>query len=517
MGRRRDTLAHMPFDAYVRVSQVRGRTGASFISPEVQEDQIRRWAQYHDAQIGQVLTDLDQSGGTIDRPGFQQALERIETGHSQGIVVAKLDRFARSIHGAYEAIQRIDKAGGRFVSVADNFDLSTSQGRLMFNIMSSFAQFELDRTRDNWLVARQRAVERGVHIASRTPTGYVRADDGTLEPHPVDSKVIRKIFELRAAGGSWKAITDLLNAEGVSGPYKAAQWTTRAACHIIENRVYLGEARSGTFTNAEAHPPLVTRDLFDAAQRAHAEPASRVLDPMDPPLLTGLLRCAGCRHLLKPDKMTTRQGERVRIYRCRGKHSTGNCGSRVAVLASVIEPWVVANAMQLLGEIHATASQATQELDVAQAAIREAETELAAYRDNPKILAALGEDRFLEGLEPRVQAVEDAAATLTGLRMKLAPADIPPELAPEDVWAVLPISGRRRWLHALYDCVFLRSVGQVNVPVSDRALIFERGDGPPDLPRRGHRVPLAAFPWPDAPGGSGVEVREGRRDHPVGV
>lgn len=518
MGRRRDNLAGMAhFDGYVRVSQVRGREGAGFISPAVQEEQIRRWADYHDADISQVFTDLDKSGGTIDRPGFQQALERIETGQSQGIVVAKLDRFARSIHGAYEAIQRIDKAGGRFVSVADNFDLSTSQGRLMFNIMASFAQFELDRTRDNWLIARQRAVERGVHIASRTPTGYMRRNDGTLEPHPNDSRVIRKVFELRAAGGSWKAITDLLNREGVVGPYKAAQWTQRAACHIIENPVYLGEARSGSFTNAEAHEPLVTRDLFDAAQNARPEPASRTVDQMDPPLLTGLLRCAGCRHLLKPDKMTDRHDERIRIYRCRGKHSSGNCQARVAVLASVIEPWVEAEALRVLADRQATATESTAELGEALSALREAEGDLAAYRDNPKLIALLGEDRFIEGLEPRIAAVDFAQDAVDSLRARLTPVDIPGEIAPDELWASLDISDRRRLLHAMYDCVFLRSAGQANVPIADRALIFSRGDGPSNLPRRGHRVPLASLPWPDRPDGPGVASGEDVREDTVEV
>lgn len=503
------------FDGYVRVSQVRGREGAGFISPAVQEDQIRRWAEYHQADIGEIHTDLDKSGGTIDRPGFQDALRRIDTGSSQGIVVAKLDRFARSIHGAYEAIQRIDKAGGRFVSVADNFDLSTSQGRLMFNIMASFAQFELDRTRDNWLIARQRAVDRGIHIASRCPTGYIRGEDGVLKPHPTDAKVIREAFELKASGGSWKAIVDLMNAKGVVGPYKATQWTQRAVGHILSNRVYLGEARSGTFSNTTAHPPLVAVDVWEAAQRAQVEPASRTANPLDKPLLTGLLRCAGCRHLLKPDRMTNRQGDRVRIYRCRGKHSTGTCTARATVLASVIEPWIEKIAVTVLRDRQATASESTAELAEATAELHAAEAELSAYRDNPKLLTLLGEDGFLQGLEPRVQAAADAHDSVAQLRERLTPVDVPGEINPAELWTSLDISERRRLLHAMFDCAFLRSVGQANVPVADRAVVFERGDGPVDLPRRGHRVPLRPFAWPNSPDGAGVTIRKDVREHAI--
>lgn len=79
-----------------------------------------------------------------------RALARVEAGESDGIVVAKLDRFGRTLIDGLRHIERIQAAGGTFVSVADGFDLATDTGRLVLRIMLSLAEFELDRVRSNW-------------------------------------------------------------------------------------------------------------------------------------------------------------------------------------------------------------------------------------------------------------------------------------------------------------------------------------------------------------------------------
>src|SRR5215207_6471812 len=97
-------------DGYVRVSRVAGREGESFISPEVQRKKIEAWAELHEVQVGQWWEELDQSGRRRDRPMFQEALRRCEAGETGGMVVARLDRFARSAVDALEAIKRLNEA-----------------------------------------------------------------------------------------------------------------------------------------------------------------------------------------------------------------------------------------------------------------------------------------------------------------------------------------------------------------------------------------------------------------------
>src|SRR4051794_36042825 len=107
----------MLVDGYVRVSQVGGRGGDRFISPVLQREHIEGWARLHGCVIGQVFEEMDESGARADRPLLEKAITRVERGESLGIVVAKLDRFGRSLAHGLDAIERISAAGGTFVSV----------------------------------------------------------------------------------------------------------------------------------------------------------------------------------------------------------------------------------------------------------------------------------------------------------------------------------------------------------------------------------------------------------------
>lgn len=501
----------MRLDGYVRISRVGGREGDTFISPDVQRTRIAQWAALRGAQIIAWHEDLDQSGGKMQRPGLDEALERVRHGATDGIVVAKLDRFARTLIGALETIARIDEAGGQVVSVDEGIDPSTPAGKAMQRLVLVFAEWQLDVIREQWKVARQRAVQRGVHVASRVPTGYAKDEGGRLVPSP-DAPVIRSVFEAKAAGASWAELARILNDAGVVGPYGAKQWTTRAMSHMLTNRVYLGEARSGEFRNPDAHPVIVDRALFEAAQNARGGPAVRSDEPA---LLAGLLRCAGCRHAMKPDKMTLKDGSRARIYRCRGKHASGNCESRVAVLAHVIEPWVVERVFERYGDIEATGRQDTETASLV-AALEAAEAELAAYDDEQRV-SIIGPERFDAGLRKRAAAVAEAEAALAEAQSRTLPGGVSfAEL--ESTWPSLSVQQRQRFLKTVVDAIVLRGrIKGRHAPIGERALILWRGEMGDDWPRRGKRFALKPFVWPaDLPGGAGVQLGKDAEEATLG-
>src|SRR5262245_37697065 len=91
--------------AYIRVSQVRGRQGETFISTEVQREHIEAQARAGKHTVIDWIEDLDQPGSKDDRPGFQRALEAVEAGEADGIAVAKLNRFSRNVAGAAKALE----------------------------------------------------------------------------------------------------------------------------------------------------------------------------------------------------------------------------------------------------------------------------------------------------------------------------------------------------------------------------------------------------------------------------
>ncbi len=153
-------------DGYVRVSRVGGREGESFISPEVQRKKIEAWAGLHEVEVVQWWEELDQSGAKRDAADVSGGVARCERGETGGIVVARLDRFARSAVDALESIKRLNEAGARLVSVEDNFDGSTAMGRFAIGILTLIAELELERIKENWSTAVREAVGRGVHISA---------------------------------------------------------------------------------------------------------------------------------------------------------------------------------------------------------------------------------------------------------------------------------------------------------------------------------------------------------------
>ena len=168
--------------------------------------------------------ELDVSGARGDRPRLLDAIERVEAGEINGIVVAKLDRFARSLIDGLRLIERIRDGGGTFVSVADGLDISTDTGRLVLRIMLSLAEFELDRVRGNWQDAKTRAVMRGIHPSAVAPFGYCRTrilgpngkqkEVGALIINPVTGPLVAQLFARRLAGAGPSELADWLTEQG---------------------------------------------------------------------------------------------------------------------------------------------------------------------------------------------------------------------------------------------------------------------------------------------------------------
>jgi site-specific DNA recombinase len=127
------------FDGYIRGSRT-GDRAERLRSPEFREREIRREVKKRGLRVASVINDLDQSGGRDDRPGLQEAIARVETGESAGIIVAKLDRISRNLRQATVLAQRIMGAGGRIYSYAEPADWMTSDRELQINLALAIAQ-----------------------------------------------------------------------------------------------------------------------------------------------------------------------------------------------------------------------------------------------------------------------------------------------------------------------------------------------------------------------------------------
>lgn len=445
-------------DGYIRVSRVAGREGESFISPEVQRQKIAGWADLQDVEIVRWWEELDQSGRRRDRPMFQQALARCEGRETGGIVVARLDRFARSAVNALESIKRLNEAGARLVSVEDNFDGSTAMGRFAIGILTLIAELELERITESWSAAVKAAVERGVHISGTPPAGYRRDKDGRLLVVERDAGVIREVFRRRAQGASWTELAEFLTASGVKSSKGSPGWSITGASSLVKNRVYLGEARSGHHVNPSAHEAIVTQAEFDAAQSQRTVLHTRDGSIASQALLGGLARCAGCGHTLKITGNTAKTtGARYAVYYCTGRYAKGVCPARATIRASYLDSYVEQAVLEALGEedgLIAQAVEATENLVEAQRALEQAEHELALYLQTD-LVTAVGQEVFMGGVDVRQARIDEARAQAELLR---AESVISEELTSGELltaWPELTTQEKRTLLHGLLDRVVL--------------------------------------------------------------
>jgi site-specific DNA recombinase len=470
-------------DGYIRVSRRGGREGESFISPDVQRKKIGEWAKLHEVEVVHWWEEIDQSGARLQRPMFQEALARCDRGETGGIIVARLDRFARSAVDALESIKRLNEAGARLVSVEDNFDGSTAMGRFAIGILTLIAELELERIKENWASAISSAVERGVHVSARPPTGYSRGEDGRLHIEEAAASAVREVFRRRAQGESWASLARYLESEGVQSSSGGSYWSKTGVAGLVKNPVYLGQARSGSIVNEHAHAPLVTRAEFDAAQSTKKSLlGQRDGSVSGQAMLGGLARCAGCGHTLKITGNTDRKrGDRYPIYYCSGRFASGPCPNRANARASLVDAYVedqVLEALTAEGGVLAQAVQASAEIDTAAAAVGEAEHELDLFVDNPRLLTLLGEQKFIDGVETRQRALDEARGELARQRQQ---SEIATELSDGDLlvaWPTLTVQEKRRLMFGLLDEVVVRRAngrGRHAEPIEQRVAIRLRG------------------------------------------
>jgi DNA invertase Pin-like site-specific DNA recombinase len=470
-------------DGYIRVSRRGGREGDSFISPEVQRKKIADWAKLHEVEILRWWEEIDQSGAKLERPMFQEALARCEDGETGGIVVARLDRFARSAVDALSSIRRLNDAGARLVSVEDNFDGSTPMGRFAIGILTLIAELELERIKSSWETAVSQAVGRGIHISARVPTGYERDNDRRLIRSEPAASVVAEAFRKRAAGASWAELARFLEENKVYPPSGNKHWSKYGVSGLIKNPVYLGQARSGKVVKEGAHEALVTRAEFDAAQSVKKSLlAQRDGSLAAQAMLGGLARCAGCGHTLKITGTTSKKtGERYPVYYCTGRYAKGLCPARASVRASVLDRHVEDRVLAALAQedgLLAHAVEASDHIEAAARAVAEAEYELDLFVNNPKLLSLLGESKFLEGVEVRQQALDEARTLLAEARSQ---SSLVEELGDGDLlrsWPTLTIQERRRLMHGLFEQILVSRAlarGRAAEPIAKRTQIVLRG------------------------------------------
>jgi site-specific DNA recombinase len=224
--------------------------------------------------LPQHYDDPAYSGGNLDRPALQRLLKDIDAGRVDAIVVYKIDRLTRSLSDFAKLVEAFDARSISFVAVTQQFNTTTSMGRLTLNVLLSFAQFERElsseRVRDKVAASRRK----GKWTGGTVPLGY-DAKDKKLVVNKQEAETVRYIFRRYLEVRSFAKLVEDLDRKGIVTKRRSTAvrkyqggipFTYGPLAHFLKNRLYTGDiGHNGNWFRGE-HAAIIDRKTFDQVQ-----------------------------------------------------------------------------------------------------------------------------------------------------------------------------------------------------------------------------------------------------------
>ncbi len=240
------------------------------------------------------------SGGNMARPGLKRLLADVAAGKVDIIVLYKIDRLTRSLADFAKIVEILDAAGASFVSVTQALNTTTSMGRLMLNVLLSFAQFEREMTGERIRDKIAASKKKGLWMGGPVPLGYI-VQNRKLIVEEQEAETVRHIMRCYLALSSVNELVAQLERDGyrtkvqrqASGPHRGGCVFRRGTLyHLLRNRIYLGEIVHKGAAYPGEHEPTVPMDLWHQVQdkmAAQASGGARRSRVRNPSLLIGLI------------------------------------------------------------------------------------------------------------------------------------------------------------------------------------------------------------------------------------
>jgi site-specific DNA recombinase len=282
------------------------------------------------------------SGGSIDRPALKTLLDDVHSGKIDVVVVYKVDRLTRSLADFAKIVEVFDSQGVSFVSVTQQFNTTTSMGRLTLNVLLSFAQFEREVTGERIRDKIAASKKKGLWMGGFAPLGY-RPDERTLAIHEAEAETVRAIFALYREYASVARVEAELVRRKIARPQSAAKTGRRYGgrpfgrgelYRLLSNPIYVGEIAHKGQRHQGQHAAIIDHATWDAVQAglaANTHARHVRINAKDPSLLAGLLYDEEGNRLTPTH--ANKQGKRYRYYalqptdaerRTRGRPRQGN-------------------------------------------------------------------------------------------------------------------------------------------------------------------------------------------------
>ncbi len=195
--------------AYVRVSTEQQASEGNSLA--AQKEKLRLYAELHGLEIVAVEVDAGMSASSLERPGLQSALGRLERFECEALVVVKLDRLTRSVRDLCALVETYFQDGThQLMSVGEQIDTGTAGGRMMLNVLMAVSQWEREAAAERTAAVMQHLKSTGKFTGGFPPFGFYVDDEGALVEHAVEQTIIRHARMLRGNNTPLRAIAVLV-------------------------------------------------------------------------------------------------------------------------------------------------------------------------------------------------------------------------------------------------------------------------------------------------------------------
>ena len=288
-------------------------------SLDAQQERIETFLPNHPQWTVVATYEERASGKDIEgRPEMLRLLADAAAGEFDVVLVARLDRWTRSLLDLLDTVEELDATDVSLASCNEQFDTKTPMGRLLMHLLGMFAEFERDTIIDRIERGNAAKLKSGIPLTGRVGYGLTVDEQGKVCADPATIGVAKRIFtEYGRRSAGFRAIADKLNADSIPAP-SGGLWPPQSIGNVLRNRTFIGELRHGENWLPGAHEPVIDVELFEAAQRqlgkrsTERAPAALRGDFV----LTGVINCGLCGSAYVGTSGTSRTKVKVRYYSC---------------------------------------------------------------------------------------------------------------------------------------------------------------------------------------------------------
>ncbi len=210
-----------------------------------------------------MYSDAGYSGANTNRPALQELLEDVRQKKVDIVLAYKIDRLTRSPKDFYQLIEFFEQNNVNFISVTERFNTSTPAGRLLRNIMLTFAQFERELTSERTKDKMLERTKRGLYNGGFAPCGYKR-ENKKLIINKKEAEIVRMIFKTHIETGSVVEVYDLLKEKNIKNRQGKPFYKT-ALGFLLKNPVYAGKVKHNNQIYQGIHEPIISEEIFEMA------------------------------------------------------------------------------------------------------------------------------------------------------------------------------------------------------------------------------------------------------------